>query len=255
MRRTILCSQITASHNALERAMDDKATLNLVDDFTLKSSPPARQKALSRLKQAFATAHFEWATNSKPPLACWSYFKLRNAEDWAHEDDPPRDKQKCITTNFLVAGRMPNGSRLMTGRWSLEWSFHALARLVSPERSPLGATPLQTLHLAHKTLLKSSADAIFTYKDKFLLPLADGALLCNALPATVDGYDTVFVVCHTWLADWMGFSNYSRIPPARDHHDALGAFHLMPPPLRLVDAGDTVHVPAAAIAAFGQAFA
>ena len=98
-------------------------------------------------------------------------------------------------------------------------------------------------------MLKSSTDEIFKYKDNFLLDIGDGALLCNALPATVDGYDTVFVTAHTWLADYM-LSQVPRILPARDRDDALGAYWALPPPLRLIDTGETVHVPAAAIAAF-----
>jgi hypothetical protein len=254
MRRTILCSQIAASHDALERAMDDKATLTLVDDFTLKSNPTARAKALSRLKTAFATATFEWATppSTKPPLICFSYWKPRNAADWTDDDDHPRDRQRVLVCNFLVAGRLPTGSRLTTGRYSLEITYHALARLVCPERSPLASTPLQLLTIAHKTLLRLSTDAVFRQKDNFVIDCGDeGGFVCEATPAVADGFETLFVTARTWLSPEM-LSNHPVIPIARDRDDALGSYWLMPPPLRLRDDGETVHVPAAAIAAFAQ---
>ena len=45
----------------------------------------------------------------------------------------------------------------MTGRWSLEFSWHCLARLCSPQRSPIGLTSVEALHAAHDRLLRCSS--------------------------------------------------------------------------------------------------
>jgi len=250
MRRTLLVSGISAAHTGLEAALANPETRNLIRDFEMKSSRESRVKALARLKTAFQAATFQWASCDKPPIACWMYFKLRDAKEWTEPTDDFRDRQRCLLACYLVVGKLPNGSQLSTGRWSFEYSFHALGRLVSPQRSPLGMTPLQSLVLAHKTLLRASSDAVLRYRDNFLIGIGDeGALLCQATPAEVDGIETLFCVAHTWLAAEMGMSRYPHIGPATDRDDALGSFWLMPPPLRK-DLGETVQVPAKAIEAF-----
>jgi hypothetical protein len=111
-------------------------------------------------------------------------------------------------------------------------------------------TPLQSLVLAHKVLLRGSSDATLRYRDNFLIGIADeGALLCQATPAEVDGIETLFCVAHTWLGSDMAMSAYPHIGPATDRDDALGSFWLMPPPLRR-DKSESVEVPAKAIEAF-----
>jgi len=45
----------------------------------------------------------------------------------------------------------------MTSRWSLEFSWHCLARLCSPQRSPIGLTSVEALHAAHDRLLPCSS--------------------------------------------------------------------------------------------------
>ena len=250
MRRTLFASTINAAHEQLQKVINNRTTHQLLDDFALKSQPESRSKALAKLKQIFSSANFEWAVTAKPSLACWNYLKLRAARDWTDSADHPRDRQMCLCLNYLLVGKLPSNSQLCTGRWTLEVTWHCLARLVSPDRSPLAYTPLQSLMIAHKTLLRASADAIFTYKDNFLLDIGDdGAFLCKAIPVNIDGIDTVFVTHHTWLPVHMGVSQYPRLPRAKERDDMLGAYHLMSPPLRN-DRGDTVIVPAAALASF-----
>jgi hypothetical protein len=239
MRRTLFASQINAAHEQLQKVINDRQTHQLLDDFALKSQSDSRAKALSKLKAVFSSANFEWSQTSKPALACWNYLKLREARDWTDSSDHPRDRQQCVCLNYLIVGKLPNNSQLCTGRWTLEVTWHCLARLVSPDRSPLGLSPLQSLMLAHKTLLRASADAIFTY----------GAFLCKAIPVNIDQIDTIFVTLNTWLPEHMGVSQYQRLPPAKERDDMLGAFHLMPPPLRH-DKGDTIIVPKAALDSF-----
>jgi hypothetical protein len=178
------------------------------------------------------------------------YLKLRDAKEWTEPTDDFRARQQCLIAYYLVVGKLPNGSQLSTGRWTFEFTFHCLARLVSPQRSPLGMTPLQSLVLAHKPLLKASSDAVLRHRDNFLIGIGDeGALLCQATPAEVDGVETMFCVSHTWLGSDMAMSAYPRIGPATDRDDACGSFWLMPPPLRK-DLGETLQVPAKAIEAF-----
>ena len=58
---------------------------------------------------------------------------------------------------MFCGGRLPNDSHLMTGRRSLEFSWHCLARLCSPQRSPIGLTSVEALHAAHDRLLRCSS--------------------------------------------------------------------------------------------------
>jgi hypothetical protein len=58
---------------------------------------------------------------------------------------------------------------------------------------------------------------------------------------------------NTGLSSEMATNSYPSIMPAADRYDMLGAYHLMPPPLRR-DSGESVHVPLAALAAI-EAFA
>jgi hypothetical protein len=250
MRRTILTSEISTTHQHLDAAIHANATRDLIDDFARKNQREARAKALVKLKSTFAAANFQWSSCDKPPMAAWSYLKIRDAKDWTGPTDHPRDSQQVVAVYYLLVGKLPNGATLSTGRWGIEYTWHCLARLVSPERSPLAASPLKSLLIAHKTLLQASADAVFQYRENFLLPVApDGALLCQAIPAEVDGIDTTFVIARTWLVSEMATNNYARIPPATDRDDMLGSYHLMPPPLRR-DLGETIQVPVAALQAF-----
>jgi hypothetical protein len=250
MRRTLLLSEINAAHTGLEAALANPETHRLIDDFALKNQREARVKALAKLKTVFQAATFQWASCDKPPIACWMYMKVRDAKEWTEPTDDFRDRQQCLVACYLAVGKLPNGSQLSTGHWTFETTAHCLARLVSPQRSPLGMTPLQSLVLAHKTLLRASSDTVLRYRDNFLIGIADeGAFLCQATPAEVDGIETMFCVAHTWLAAEMGVSRYPHIGPATDRDDALGSFWLMPPPLRR-DKGESVEVPAAAIASF-----
>jgi hypothetical protein len=250
MRRTVLVSEINTAHTGLEAAIANPDTRNLIDDFSLKNARESRAKALAKLKAVFQAATFQWASCDKPPIAAFMYMRVRDARDWSEPSDPLRDQQQCVVVNYLCVGKLPNGSQLSTGRWTFEFTFHCLARLVSPQRSPLAMTPLQSLVLAHKTLLRASSDAVLRYRDNFLISIGDqGALLCQATPAEVDGIETLFVVAHTWLASDMAMNAYPRIGPAIDRDDALGSFWLMPPPLRC-DKGESVEVPAKAIEAF-----
>ena len=66
----------------------------------------------------------------------------------------------------------------MTGRWSLEFGWHCLARLCSPQRSPIGLTSVEALHAAHDRLLRCSVAALFECP-QFLVDIGDGALLCT----------------------------------------------------------------------------
>jgi hypothetical protein len=250
MRRTILCSEVGAAHTGLEAAIANPKTDNLIDDFALKNQREARVKGLVRLKTTFQAATFQWVSCDKPPIACWMYLKLRDAEDWTEPTDDLRDRQQCIVVNELTVGKLPNGAQLSTVRWSFEYTWHCFARLASPQRSPLAMTPLQSLVVAHKTLQQASSDAVLRYRDNFLIGISDeGVLLCQATPAEVDGIETLFCVAHTWLGSDMAMSAYPHIGPASDRDDALGSFWLMPPPLRR-DLGETVQVPAKAIGAF-----
>jgi len=108
----------------------------------LKNQLASRRAALGKLQRVFdAVAEFQWAQlDRKPPVACWLYFKVRSARLWTEPDDHPRDGQDCICSYYLLAGRLPNGSRLSTGNWGIDYTWHAVARLLEPTRSPLALT-------------------------------------------------------------------------------------------------------------------
>jgi hypothetical protein len=259
LRRTLLASQIQANHEHLERVIIDNATLILIDDFWRKNQAEARAKALAKLKQIFSGADFQWAVTAKPALACWSYLQLRDAKQWTLPGDHPRDRQQCITVNYLICGKLPDTrcctklDRLVTAHWGLQFTWHCLARLVSPERSPLAIGPLATLNLAHKQLLRASVQALNTYRNNFVLQVSeDGGFLCTAmLTRSSVGHgdiDDLYVTAHTWLPEHMATSSYPILPAAIDPDDMLGTYYLLPEVLR-VDKGDTVLVPAAALEA------
>ena len=94
-----------------------------------------------------------------------------------------------------MRGRLPNDSHLMTGRWSLEFSWHCLARLCSPHRSPIGLTSVEALHAAHDRLLCYSVASLFECP-QFLVDIGDGALLCTC--EVGDKTNVLFVRCETW---------------------------------------------------------
>jgi hypothetical protein len=260
LRRTLLASQIQANHEHLEKVIIDNATLILIDDFWRKNQLEARAKALAKLKQIFSSADFSWAVKAKPALACWSYLQLRDAKAWTLPDAHPRDRQQCITVNYLICGKLPDTQyctkldRLVTAHWGLQFTWHCLARLVSPERSPLAIGPLATLKLAHKQLLRASTHALNTYRNNFVLQVnEDGGFLCTAMltrSSTDHGdIDDLYITAHTWLPEHMSVSSYPILPAATDPDDMLGSYYLLPEVLR-VDNGDSVIVPAAALASF-----
>jgi hypothetical protein len=137
LRRTLFASQINAAHEQLQKVINDRATHQLLDDFALKSQLDSRAKALAKLKSVFSSANFEWSETAKPSLACWNYLKLREARDWTDGRDHPRDRQMCVCLNYLIVGKLPSNSQLCTGRWTLEVTWHCLARLAqTAHRSP-----------------------------------------------------------------------------------------------------------------------
>jgi hypothetical protein len=238
-RRDLLRKSIDECHDRLQVAFADKSMEHVARDFGLKNQSRSRAVALARLRRRFDTvAEFQWSTTAKPSIACWQYLKIRSVQEWTQPDDHPRDRQDCICTNFLLAGRLPDGAGLMTGRWAMEYTWHAIARLLDPVRSPLEATALEVMSLAHKVLLAASSKAVLEQREDFLLEVADGCLRCQADPAELDGDHRLFVRANSWLtADQSDRCFAKRVPPTVDRDDALGAFWLAPSPLRRVRDG------------------
>jgi hypothetical protein len=243
LRRYLVLQQIDAAHARLAAALADPTVRGIVDDFAMKGDERARGKALGKLKAAFRDARLEWATTNKPPIATWSFLKCRDAASWTEADDHPRDRQKCVCMYYLIAGRLPNGSHLATGRWSVEVSYHALARLCSPQRSPLGLTAAEAIGAAHGRLLRSSVTALFDH-EKVLLDIGDGSFVVEHEIAEFDGQPVCFVLARTWLASHLP-TYLLRLPPAAELSDVAGAVWLCPPPLRKYRADGKVDIPAA----------
>jgi hypothetical protein len=234
-RRDLLRKHIDERHARLEAMLADKEVRRLADDVARKNQPDARAIALARLRRRFTSvAEFQWAEiKRKPPVACWLYFKVRSARLWTEADDHPRDRQDCASTYFLLAGRLANGSHLSTGSWTIEWSWHSIARLLDPSRSPLASTAEEIMVAAHRMLLVTSARAVLEQREDFLLPVEDGCLRCQADPAEIDGDPRLFIRANSWLTSEQSDRSYARrVPRAVDRDDALGAFWLAPPPLR-----------------------
>jgi hypothetical protein len=255
LRRTLLASQIQANHQHLEKVISEGSTLILIDDFWRKNQLTARAKALSKLKQIFSSAQLQWTVTAKPALACWSYLQVRDAKAWTMPDAHPRDRQQCITVNYLICGKLPDThyctklDRVVTAHWGLQFTWHCLARLVSPERSPLALSPLETIKLAHKQLLRASTEALNKYRNNFVLQASeDGGFLCTAMLTRTGDLDDLYITAHTWLPEHMAVSSYPILPAAKDRDDCLGCYYLLPEVLR-TDRGDTVIVPAAALEA------
>jgi hypothetical protein len=247
MRRTMFVAQVEATHQRLDAAI--ARARPLVDHFAMRSPPTARAmmsraKALAKLKAAFAgCASFMFSTTHKPPLACWGYLRHRDAEDWAAHDAHERDRQRCIVINFLLAGKLPNGQTLVSGRWSLEVTYHTLGRLFSPQRSPLALTPAQTIWVAHALLLKSSVSFLHTHPSVLLPVGTDGGLVLEAQQVEVDGQPHMFVVARSWLPEHMKSSYIPTLPLASELSDAIGAFWLCPQPLRTFRPDGLVDIP------------
>jgi hypothetical protein len=120
----------------------------------------------------------------------------------------------------------------------MEYTWHAVARLLDPSRSPLALTALEVMSLAHRVLLAASSTAVLEQREDFLLAVADGCLRCQADPAEIDGDHRLFIRANSWLtADQSDRCFAKRVPPAGTRDDALGAFWLAPPPLRRVRNG------------------
>jgi hypothetical protein len=124
LRRNLLLQRIDARHERIDAMARAETVLRLAEDFARKGAA-GRSKALGRLRLAFQDARFAWATTGRPAVACWAYLKNRHAETWTGPEHHPRDRQRCIVINFLIISALPNGSNLMSGRWTLEVTDHA----------------------------------------------------------------------------------------------------------------------------------
>jgi hypothetical protein len=244
LRRNLLLQQIDARHERIDAMIRAETVLRLAEDFARKGAA-GRSKALSRLRLAFRDARFAWASAGRPAVACWAYLKNRHAETWTGPEDHPRDRQRCVVINFLIIGALPNGSNLISGRWTLEITDHCVARLCSPQRSPLGLTAEQTLWAAHDRLLRGSI-AFAWENPTFLLDLAgDGGMVVEVEQPKADP-TALFAVCRSWLAAEMVETSYlPRLLPAADLSDAIGSFWLCPPPLRRYRDDGRVDIPLA----------
>ena len=144
MRREWLRNDVSRRFDRLDRAIAASRQATL--DYARKRSPLGRQRALAKLKRAFADAQPEAFTGG---VALWSFLKPGDARDWTSAADHPRDRQGCIRVYFLLVDH--NGSH--TGLWSIEFTDHCIGRLVSDARSPLALGAAETMLLAHRNLM------------------------------------------------------------------------------------------------------
>jgi hypothetical protein len=168
---------------------------------------------------------------SRPPRFLWAFLKPRLAADWTSDDDHPRDRQFCLQTQFLLLRR----GGISTGCWSIEFTDHCLARLVSDSRSPLALGAVETMFAGYRALLDASAMAVLTHAADFLLPATDGVFRCSAAagPPLVDVGRQLFVRADSWLHAEMLYADQRPVPAADDPADRLGDRLLLPMPLRV----------------------
>jgi hypothetical protein len=236
-RRDDLYDHLGKQYATIEAAILSPAVNRIVDNFVMKKGN-GRLAAFGRLQKVFASAHLETPTvelRGRQPLAVWSFLKPRSAEEWAEEGTHPREMQRCICTYFLAVGKLTNGERLSAGYWSLEYTSHAIGRLVSDQRSPLGMTAEEAMWGGHNAILGASARAVFKHRNDFWLPVEDGAFRCSAKvsPPLPSGRGPVlFVRADSWLHESQ--LRFRQIVPiaATEESDRLDAFWLQPYVLR-----------------------
>ena len=223
MRREWLRTDISRRYERLEAAMSVKATRSAVDDYARKRSPLGRQRALAKLKRAFADAQPEAFAGG---VALWSFLKPGDARDWTTADDHPRDRQPCVRLYFLLCDR----TGCHSGLWSLEFTDHCIGRLVSDARSPLALGAAETMHAAHRNLMAASSTVVLRWPDDFLLAVEDGVFRCSVTRGPA-GTDQLFIRADSWLHSEQLHENQRPVPPATSAADRMADL-LLPQPLR-----------------------
>jgi hypothetical protein len=248
--RRMLVADADRSAAAIAAAIQARGSV--IDDFASKRQPSSRAKALGRLRAAFAAAgaRFMWATVDRPnSIACWAFLKHRSAKDWTEADAHPRDRQECVVVYHLLAGKLPNGSHAATGRWSIEFSHHCLARLCEAGRTPLGLTPAEAIWAGHDRVLRSSVKTLrLNSSGALLLDIGFGSFVLEVETRELDGQPIMLVVGRTWLPPHLR-SDLPRLPPAAELDDMAGVFWLAPRAARKFSPDGRIEVPAAMLAA------
>lgn len=113
------------------------------------------------------------------------------------DPDDPGLTQDCIAAMVLLVGQLPGHTRhqglILSSQWSLEFSEHAVGRLI--ERSPK-ADPIEVMVAAHDALMRADIPRLA----EFWVPGQDaGAFACHTLPGTVDDKVVLYCRARTWL--------------------------------------------------------
>jgi hypothetical protein len=197
-RRHLLLVEVEKRRIAIEAALARPDVRRLCADFAHKS-PVGRARALKRLKWAFAAADFR-AVRLSPPLAIWSFCKLRTrneVEEWPDIGPDPGDRQGRLVVYNLAAGQLGGGLVWGSCSWRLELALHTAGRICGAWKSAVNYDVLELITKAHETLLCASAEFVLAHRAGFLLPVGDeGRLLCK-LDEAADG--SLYVVARGWL--------------------------------------------------------
>lgn len=172
----------------------------------------------------------------------WLFLAPAGAGVQGEDPYDPGITQDCIAACILLAGVLPGRARregsITHFRWNLEFSEHAVGRLL--ERSPK-ADPVEAMIGAHDALRRAGADIP---PEKFLteywVPGGKwGAFACRPLTGTTDDIGTYYVRARTWL-DADQLTDQYIVTDAAPSVERFGEKILLPGPLMSSELSDAI---------------
>jgi hypothetical protein len=201
--------------------------------FALKNAVGSG-RALVKMCRALGAGAASQRLKISEPLACWVY--LRPRQSVAIETDDRSLSQNCITANYFLAGSLPGGIKRGDGLWSIEFSDHALGRLIQRGGTDIVAAMLE----AHHSILRARVDdlrACFSDGVSFRLPAGPGVFVCTMSARRDIGIREIsaHALARTWIhADMLHDNQHPIAVDAVAGEERIGDSFLLPAPLRKI---------------------
>jgi len=189
-----------------------------------------RDRAIKKIRRSLPGLRLETLGHD---YTVWSFLApceplIQNAEDAGQ-------RQRAVSANFLVAGRIDDHFVVRMGMWTLEIPDHALHRLV--QRWPRGDLT-KALWDSHKGILAAaSMNPLPEYGRYFYLPAGAGVWAGQFVSGTgaTDGEFLIFFRARTWLHEDQLYEEQEMLSPGTP---SMGEREMLPYALRLTHVGD-----------------
>lgn len=123
-------------YRQFNKVYDAPKLSNIIHEYVMRGSRTGKLRALDKICRWFGpVAVFQTASSCKHPVACW--LMLRPRRGVLVDPHSPSLAQDCVAVDYLIVGRYDGYDvlRRATGLWSLEFSDHALGRLLMRSRA------------------------------------------------------------------------------------------------------------------------